>query len=269
MNITQENLEWLTCSFVDKCINVCKKGEQQESLFFNFEIPHSILEYLASIGKTDPRLTALTYHAPTNIVNWKNSVDHYNFQDSEYNQLVAPLVTLFETEKDRLEQEQIQAQQEYDKFENRKERALDSIVNDYHTALEKGFVRTSLGFDADISPDSVATLSATNIALTRNLFAEETPKTVFRDFYGLKRELDKVQVELLICQINIAQNYIRELKYEFKSKIKETFDNESLNTALDACVYSTLDFSKLTETNNPTVIPFEQFANYVQRIDAF
>ena len=106
-------------------------------------------------------------------------------------------------------------------------------------------------------------------ALNRNILAEEPPKTVFRDFYGLKRELDKVQVELLICQINIAQNHIRELKYEFKSKVKETFDNDSLNTALDTCVYSTLDFSNLTETNKPTVIPFEQFANYVQRIDKF
>lgn len=219
---------------------------------------------------------------PINIdnISWKKDVPNeccfymttgegHHFTEDKYNDYIQPYVDLWQTEKDRLEQEQIQAQQEYSKFENRKERALDSIVNDYHTALEKGFVRTSLGFDADISPDSVATLSATNLSLNRNILAEEPPKTVFRDFYGLKRELDKVQVELLICQINIAQNHIRELKYEFKSKVKETFDNESLNTALDACVYSTLDFSNLSETNKPTVIPFEQFANYVQRIDKF
>lgn len=126
---------------------------------------------------------------------------------------------------------------------------------------------TLVSFDADISPDSVATLSATNLALNRNILAEEAPKTIFRDFYGLKRELDKVQVELLICQINAAQNHIRELKYTFKDKIKNTIDNESLNAALDTCAYSTLDFSKLSEDGKPTVMPFEQVSTYVDRID--
>lgn len=191
----------------------------------------------------------------------------YHFTEDKYNDYIQPYVDLWQAEKDRLEQEQAEAEQEYAKFENRKERALDSIVNDYHGALEVGFVRTSMGFDADISPDSVATLSATNLALTRNLIEEEPPKTVFRDFYGLKRELDKVQVELLICQINAAQNHIRELKYTFKDKIKNTIDNESLNAALDTCAYSTLDFSKLSEDGKPTVMPFEQVSTYVDRID--
>ena len=180
---------------------------------------------------------------------------------------VQPFIDLWQAEKDRLEQEQIEAEQELLKFENRKERALETLVNDYHSALESGFVRTSMGFDADISPDSVATLSATNLALNRNILGEEPPKTVFRDFYGLKRELDKVQVELLICQINAAQNHIRELKYTFKDKIKNTIDNESLNAALDTCAYSTLDFSNLAENGKPSVMPFEQVSTYVDRID--
>lgn len=191
------------------------------------------------------------------------------FGEEKYNDWVKPFVDLWQAEKDRQEQEQIEAEQEYAKFENRKERALDKIVEDYHGALANGFVRTSMGFDADISPDSVATLSATNLALNRNLLAEEAPKTVFRDFYGLERTLDKVQVELLICQINAAQNHIRELKYAFKTKVKETYDNDSLNTVLDACVYSTLDFSKPTGEGKPSVMPFEQPSTYVERIDTF
>lgn len=189
--------------------------------------------------------------------------------EENYQKYCQPLIDLWQAEKDRIEAEQEAAKQELLKFENRKERALDSLVNDYHGALESGFVRTSMGFDADISPDSVATLSATNIALNRNILAEESPKTVFRDFYGLKRELDKVQVELLICQINAAQNHIRELKYTFKTKVKESHDNESLNAALNTCVYSTLDFSKLSEDGKPTVMPFEQVSTYVDRIDTF
>ena len=239
-----------------------------ETLHFNIVKPTKVKEIdinlVSQINWKSGGLTNLCYYED---ILYGEKYREISLTDEDWETCVKPFADQWQVEKDRLEQEQIQAQQEYSKFENRKERALDSIVNDYHTALEKGFVRTSLGFDADISPDSVATLSATNLSLNRNILAEEPPKTVFRDFYGLKRELDKVQVELLICQINIAQNHIRELKYEFKSKVKETFDNESLNTALDTCVYSTLDFSNLTETNKPTVIPFEQFANYVQRID--
>lgn len=217
-------------------------------------------------------------------INWKrtgigNNICYYedvlygekyreiSLTDEDWETCVKPFADQWQAEKDRLEQEQAQAEQEYAKFENRKERALDYIANDYHTALESGFVRTSMGFDADISPDSVATLSATNLALNRNILAEEPPKTVFRDFYGLKRELDKVQVELLICQINAAQNHIRELKYTFKDKIKNTIDNESLNAALDTCAYSTLDFSNLAENGKPSVMPFEQVSTYVDRID--
>ena len=252
--------------FRDRVISVDREG-------LRMTVPTDLIKDVVPENVKAEELSSITWDKSADkqtFFNMNNgAIIFFDSTEENYNKWVKPYVDLWQAEKDRLEQEQIQAQQEYSKFENRKERALDSIVNDYHTALEKGFVRTSLGFDADISPDSVATLSATNLSLNRNILAEEPPKTVFRDFYGLKRELDKVQVELLICQINIAQNHIRELKYEFKSKVKETFDNESLNTALDTCVYSTLDFSNLTEINKPTVIPFEQFANYVQRIDKF
>lgn len=243
-----------------------------EGQFLRFDgvVPDLILDKLPSeIDSTKIDNISWKKDVPNECCFYMTDGGVHHFTEDKYNDYIQPYVDLWQAEKDRLEQEQIEAEQEYAKFENRKERALDSIVNDYHNALEKGFVRTSLGFDADISPDSVATLSATNLSLNRNILAEEPPKTVFRDFYGLKRELDKVQVELLICQINAAQNHIRELKYAFKTKVKETHDNDSLNTALDTCVYSTLDFSNLTVEGKPSIMPFEQPSTYVERIDAF
>lgn len=200
---------------------------------------------------------------------WINGDANQGYPNKFAESVLLLIENLLKNQRLRFEYKNSEVQLEYLKFENRKERAFTTITEDYHGALEGGFVRTSMGFDADISPDSVATLSATNIALNRNILAEESPKTVFRDFYGLKRELDKVQVELLICQINAAQNHIRELKYTFKTKVKESYDNESLNAALDTCVYSTLDFSKLSEDGKPTVMPFEQVSTYVDRIDTF
>ena len=242
-----------------------------EPLYFNLVKPNTVkdipIELIEQINwKRIGVGNALCYYED---VLYGEKYREIQLTDEDWETCVKPFADQWQTEKDRLEQEKQQAQEEHAKFENRKERALESLVTDYHGALEGGFVRTSMGFDADISPDSVATLSATNIALNRNILAEEAPKTVFRDFYGLKRELDKVQVELLICQINAAQNHIRELKYTFKTKVKESHDNESLNAALDTCVYSTLDFSNLAEDGKPSVMPFEQASTYVDRIDTF
>jgi hypothetical protein len=239
-----------------------------EALVFNFSKPATVkdipIDLIEQINWNHYALRNICYYED---VLYGQEYREILLTDEDWETCIKPFIDLWQAEKDRLEQEQIEAEQELLKFENRKERALETLVNDYHSALESGFVRTSMGFDADISSDSVATLSATNLALNRNILAEEPPKTVFRDFYGLKRELDKVQVELLICQINAAQNHIRELKYTFKDKIKNTIDNESLNAALDTCAYSTLDFSNLAENGKPSVMPFEQVSTYVDRID--
>lgn len=198
---------------------------------------------------------------------YKNGGGNILFDETKYADWVQPFVAIFEAEKDRIEQEQQQAQEEYAKFENRKERALTQITDDYHSVLERGFVRTSLGFDADISPESVATLLGTqiNLAYTARTLGEESevPKTVFRDFYGLKRELDVVQVERLVCEINGAQNHIRELKYKFKDQVKNTGDNDGLNAVIEQCVYSTLDYT----TGEPVELPFVSTHSIKDRID--
>ena len=196
----------------------------------------------------------------------------FMFDEDKYADYIQPYVDLWQAEIDRLEQEQQAAKEEYAKFENRKERALDTIQSDYEAVLSRGFVRTSLGFDADIKPDSTATLLGTQTGLvyaSRALdVGSEAPRTVFRDFYGLKRELDAVQVERLICEINGAQNYIRELKYKFKDQIKGTFDNDSLNAVIKDLAYSTLDYSNLDEQGNPAVLPFvESPKSILERID--
>ena len=198
---------------------------------------------------------------------YKNGGGAIFFDESKYADWVQPYVDVWQAEKDRLEQEQAQAQEEYAKFENRKERALTQITNDYHSVLERGFVRTSLGFDADISPESVATLLGTQTGLVyaMNTLVEgiPTPKTAFRDFCGLKHELDAMQVERLVYEINSAQNHIREMKYTFKTQVKETYDNDSLNAVIENCIYSTLDFTN----GQPVELPFVQPQSIKERID--
>lgn len=194
------------------------------------------------------------------------------FTEDKYEDYIKPFVDIWQAEKDKRTQEQLALEQNYAKYENRKARAINIIRADYNSAVEHGFVRTSLGFDADISPKSSATLAGTqaSLAYTAATLSNDEPKTDFLDFNSVEHKLDASQVGRLIYEINYAQNYIRGLKHIFKTKINdETNDNDSLNAVLETCVYNTLDFSKPDESGNPITLSLPDTAqSVVARVDA-
>ena len=193
------------------------------------------------------------------------------FAEDKYEDYVKPFADIWQAEKDKRTQEQLVLEQNYAKYENRKARAIKIIRADYDNAAEYGFVRTSLGFDADISPKSSATLAGTqaSLAYAVTTLSNGEPKTDFLDFNSIEHELDVTQVGRLIYEINYAQNYIRGLKHTFKTKINdETADNESLNAVLETCIYNTLDFSKLDDAGNPTALSLSDTTeSVIARVD--
>ncbi len=193
----------------------------------------------------------------------------FTFDEGKYNDCIQPYVDIWQAEKDRIQQEQEEAEREYQKFENRKDRALQAIRNDYQSVLAQGFVRTSLGLDADISPDSTATLLGTEVALSRQIRLKEAenPTTPFRDFYDIVHELNQTQIELVIVQINRVQNHLRESKNTFLTNIKNTYDNTSLDEVIAQCIFTTLDYSNLDEQGQPTILPFISSPTALSAID--
>ena len=192
------------------------------------------------------------------------------FGEDKYNDYIQPYVDIWQAKQDEQQQEQEKAKVEWNKFENRQARAIEVIRADYARAQSDGFMRSSLGFDADISPSSTATLlgTQTNLVATQSTKSTETPTTAFFDFNGYRHDLDADQVQVLICEINYAQNHLRVQKHRFKTAVTATTDNESLNTCLATCLFTALDFSRAAEEGTPAELPIEQPKTIQERVAA-
>lgn len=210
----------------------------------------------------DPTQTVFnTYH---------NGDFRFDVAEENYNKFIKPYVDIWQAKQDEQQQEQEKAKVEWNKFENRQARAIEVIRADYARAQSDGFMRSSLGFDADISPSSTATLlgTQTNLVATQSTKSTETPTTAFFDFNGYRHDLDADQVQVLICEINYAQNHLRVQKHRFKTAVTATTDNESLNTCLATCLFTALDFSRAAEDGTPAELPIEQPKTIQERVDA-
>lgn len=166
--------------------------------------------------------------------------------ENTFNEIVKPFADQWQDEKDRIEQEQQQAQEEYAKFSSRQLRAYDLIKTNYQSALDNAPVITSLGYSADISTNSVATLMGTKLNFENNTYDTVN----FVDYYDIDREIDSVKLDIIISEINLTQNHLRNQKQDFIAQIKNTYDNDSLNVILPTLKFTTLDFTQDVDPAN-------------------
>ena len=160
--------------------------------------------------------------------------------DEDWETCVKPFTDQWQTEKDRIEQEEQEAQENYQKFSSRQLRAYDLVKTNYQSALDNAPVVTSLGFDADISTESTATLLGSKLNLDNGTYDSVN----FVDYYDIDREIDSTQINIILSQINQAQNHLRNQKQDYIAQIKNTYDNESLNALLPSLKFTTLDFTQ-------------------------
>lgn len=176
--------------------------------------------------------------------------------EENYNKYIKPFVDQWQAEKDRIEQEQQQAQEEYAKFSSRQLRAYDLVKTNYQSALDNAPVVTSLGFNADISTESTATLLGSKLNLDNGTYDSVN----FVDYYDIDREIDSAQINIILSEINQAQNHLRNQKQDYIAQIKNTYDNESLNALLPSLKFTTLDFTQDTSSQGA-----EQLKQYKER----
>ena len=171
--------------------------------------------------------------------------------EENYNKYIKPFTDQWEAEKDRIEQEQQAAAEEYAKFSSRQIRAYDLVNRSYNDILNNGYVTTSLGYDADISTASTASLLGTKFNLDNDTYDSAN----FVDYHDLNRQIDSVKCNTIISEINQTQNHLRDQKQDFIAQIKNTTDNESLNTLLPTLKFTTLDFTQDTSTTGDEDMP--------------
>lgn len=163
-----------------------------------------------------------------------------------YNTCIKTFADQYQAEKDRIEQEQQQAQEEYAKFSSRQLRAYDLVKTNYQSALDNAPVVTSLGFNADISTESTATLLGSKLNLDNGSYDSVN----FVDYYDIDREIDSTQINIILSEINQAQNHLRNQKQDYIAQIKNTYDNDSLNAILPTLKFTTLDFTQDVDPAN-------------------
>ena len=188
----------------------------------------------------------------------------FDLTEDNYNKYIKPYADIWQQVKDRKDQEQQQAQENYQKFNSRQLRAYDLVKTNYQSALDNAPVITSLGYSADISIDSVATLMGTKLNFENNTYDTVN----FVDYYDIDREIDSAKLDIIISEINLTQNHLRNQKQGFIAQIKNTYDNDSLNAILPTLKFTTLDFTQdIDPANEDNVKQYKEVEITIKQYD--
>lgn len=165
------------------------------------------------------------------------------FENTEenYNKYVKPYVDIWQVEKDRIEQEQQEAEAEYNRFENRQARALTQLNQDFATAAERAHVKSSLGFTVDAN-------STANENINGLLITIGDGTVQFCDYYNEFHELNKAQLETLQSEIIQNGQSLYAQKWQYRTAIENCTDNDHLDAAVASVEFTYMDFTPQTES---------------------
>lgn len=159
------------------------------------------------------------------------------FDSDKYDDYIQPYVDIWQAEKDRLEQEQAEAQAEYNKFENRQARALTQLNANFETVKDNAHLKSSLGFEADANSTAKENV--------QGLIEEVGDGTVqFCDYYNQFHELNKSQLETLKSEINQNGQALYAQKWQYRTAIEQCSDNEGLDQVVAGIEFTYKDFTQ-------------------------
>lgn len=167
------------------------------------------------------------------------------FGEEKYNDWVQPFVEVWQAEKDRIEQEQAEAEAEYNKFENRKARALTQLNADFETVAERAYIVSSLGFTVDAN-------GTANENVNGLLITIGTGTVQFCDYYNQFHELNKAQLEALQSEIVQNGQSLYAQKWQYRHAIEDCIDNEGLDAVLATIEFTYMDFTPTGEGETET-----------------
>ena len=213
----------------------------EESLFFNFNIPDQI----KGIPKDKIYTISWKWYGESKIAWYADQFLGTDFRetpltDEDWETVIKPFAEQWQTEKDRIEQEQEEAEAEWNKFENRKARALTQLNADFETVKNRAHLKSSLGFTIDAN--STAKENA------QGLIEEVGDSTVqFCDYYNQFHELNKSQLETLKSEINQNGQALYAQKWQYRTAIEQCSDNEGLDQVVAGIEFTYMDFTPTDE----------------------
>lgn len=165
------------------------------------------------------------------------SVIKFEATEENYNKYCKPYADIWQEIKDKIEQEQEEAEKEYNKFENRQKRALTQLNQDFEDVKERAYIKSSLGFTSDA--DSTANENITGLLLT---IGDNTVQ--YCDYYNEFHELNKSQLTTLQNEIiQNAQNLYTQ-KWQYRTAIENATDNSTLDEAVSQINFTYMNFKQ-------------------------
>lgn len=166
--------------------------------------------------------------------------------EENYNKLIKPFVDVWQIEADKEDQEQEEAEAEWNKFENRKARALTQLNEDFETAKQRAHIKSSLGFTIDAN--QTANENITGLLVTIG----ETETIQFCDYYNKFRELNKSQLQILQTELITNAQSLYQQKWQYRHAIEDCIDNEGLDAVLATIEFTYMDFTPTGEGETET-----------------
>ena len=103
------------------------------------------------------------------------------FEESKYNDFIQPYVDLWQAEKNRIEQEQQEAQEQYNQIQNVRARAITYMNNTWGNIEETANVESSLGYTIGVSEKDIKFYTA------RIETMDDTETVTFKDYHNIER----------------------------------------------------------------------------------
>lgn len=192
-----------------------------------------------NLAWTDPANSGLTVKGSIALANGSL----FTFSEDKYNDYVQPYVDLWQAEKDRIEQEQAAAQEEYQKLENTKARAYNTLNEEFEQAKVNAYVVSSLGFTAD--SDSTAKENVDGLIEV----LDDTQTVQFCDYHNIFRTLTKAQLQVLKNEIIQNGQALYAQKWAYRTQLDECGSNEDIAAVLASIAWVYADFTPEPETD--------------------
>ena len=159
------------------------------------------------------------------------------FDFDKYNDYIQPYVDIWQAEKDRLDQEEQNRVEEYNKFENRQARALTQLNQNFETAKQIAHLKSSLGFTIDAN--QTANENVTGLLVT---IGDGT--TQFCDYNNVFHEVNKADLETMQTEIIQNAQYLYQQKWGYRTQIEECTDGDGLDEILAKIEFKYKDFTQ-------------------------
>lgn len=155
--------------------------------------------------------------------------------EDDYDTSVKPFVEQWQTEIDRIQEEQANLEAEYNKFENYREMAYNKIRETYKMVTQKPYLISSVGFSIDANASAYQAIDG---LINRGETVEN-----FMDYDNVSHSVTVEQLKIMRDEIVQQDSHLKTQKWNFLDLLEKTTTKDEVDEVLSACHFSYLNFS--------------------------